>query len=90
LKSKHRIHVIHEGEDHKTIPAQEEIRSQIANKEMSLFEATKKRSNNLEKLFHALIIITIKPKSMGPERAFSATGLCVAKLSNRLNDESVL
>jgi len=27
LKSKHRIHVIHEGEDRKTIPAQEEIRS---------------------------------------------------------------
>jgi len=48
LKSKHRIHVIHEGEDHKTIPAEKEIRSQILKKEMSLFEATKKRSNNLE------------------------------------------
>jgi len=34
----------------KTILAQEEIRSQILMKEMSLFEATKKRSNNLEKL----------------------------------------
>jgi len=60
LKSKHRIHVIHDGEDHKTIPVQEEILSQIVKKEMSLFEATKKRSNNLEKLFRALI--TIKPK----------------------------
>jgi len=39
LKSKNRTH---EGENHKTIPAQEEIRSQM---EMSLFEATKKRSN---------------------------------------------
>jgi len=29
LKSKHRIHVIVESDDHKTIPAQEEIRSQI-------------------------------------------------------------
>jgi len=48
LKSKHIIHVIHESEDHKTIPAQEEIRSQIVKKELSLFEATKKRSNNLE------------------------------------------
>jgi len=47
LKSKHGIHVIHQLEDHKTIPAQEEIRSQIVIKEMSLFEATKKRSNNL-------------------------------------------
>ena len=53
LKSKHRICVIHEGEDHKTIPVQEEIRSQIVEKEMSLFDATKKRSNNLEKLLHA-------------------------------------
>jgi len=88
LKSKHRIHVIHEGEDHKTIPAQEEIRSQILEKEMSLFEAIKKRSNNLEKLFHALVII--KPKSVEPERAFSATGLFVTKLRNRLNDESML
>ena len=44
--------------------------------------------NNLEKVFHALI--TIKHKSMEPERAFSATALFVAKLRNRLNDESVL
>jgi len=41
LKSKRRIQ---EGENHKTIPAQEEIRSQIVIKEMSLFETTKKRS----------------------------------------------
>jgi len=54
LKSKHRIHVILESEGHKTIPEQEEIRSQIVKKEMSLFEATKKRSNNLKTLFHAL------------------------------------
>jgi len=56
--------VIHEGEDHRTIQAQEEIRSQIAKKERSLFEAKKMRSNNLEKLFRALI--TIKPKSVEP------------------------
>jgi len=84
LKSKHWIHVTHEGEDHETIPAQEEILSQIVEKEMSLFEATKKRSNNLEKLFHALI--TIMPKSVEPEGFFSATGLFVTKLRNRLND----
>jgi len=54
MKSKHKIYVIHEGEDHKTIPAQEEIRPQIVKKEASLFEAAKKRlQNNLEKLFHA-------------------------------------
>jgi len=32
------------------------------------FCGTKKRSNDLEKLFHALI--TIKPKSVEPERVF--------------------
>jgi len=52
------------------------------------FEATNKRLNNLEKLYHSLI--TMKPTSVGPERAFSATGLFVTKLRNRLNDESVL
>jgi len=88
LKSKHRIQVTHESEDHKTIPAQEEILSQIVKKEMSLFEATKKRSNNLEKLLHASI--TINPKPFEPERAFSATGLFVTKIRSRLNDESVL
>ena len=85
LKSKH---IIDEGEDHKTIQAQEEIRSQCVIKEMSLFEATKKKPDNLEKLFYALT--TIKPKLVETERAFSATGLFVTKLRNRLNDESVL
>jgi len=56
--------------------------------EISLFEAANKRSNNLEKLYRAFI--TIKPKSVEPERVFSATGLFVTKLRNRLNDESVL
>jgi len=73
LKSKHIIHVIHESEDHKTIPAVEEIRSQIVIKETSLFEATTKRSNNLEKPYHALV--TMKPTSVEPEWAFLATGL---------------
>jgi len=43
LKSKHRIHVTHQSEDHKTIPAQEEIQSQIVKVEVSLFEVTKKK-----------------------------------------------
>jgi len=88
LKSKRRIHVTHASEDHKTIPAQEEILSHIVKKEMSLFEAAIKRLNNLEKLLQALT--TINPKSVEPERAFSATGLFVTKLRNRLNDETVL
>jgi len=32
LESKHRLHVIHESEDHKTIPVQEETLSQIVKK----------------------------------------------------------
>ena len=88
MKSNNRIHVTHESEDHNTISAQKEILSQIVKQEMNLSEATKKRSNNLKKLFHALI--TMNPKSVEPERAFSATGLLVTKLRNRLNDKSVL
>jgi len=64
------------------------MRPQTVKKEISVFEATNKRSNNLEKLYHALI--TIKPKSVEPERAFSAKGIFVTKLRNRLNDESML
>jgi len=59
-------------------------------KEMNLFEATKKRSNNLEKLFHALI--TIKPKSAqisGTRQGFFSHGT-ICHNSNRLNDKSVL
>ena len=52
----------------KTIPAQEEIRSQILIKEMSFFEATKKRPNKLVKLQHALFITN--PTSVVPERVF--------------------
>jgi len=42
---------------------------------MSLFEATKKRSNNHEKRYHALI--TIRPTSVEPEWDFSTTELFV-------------
>ena len=65
----------------------QESRLQIVKKETSLFEATNKRPKNLEKLYHALL--TIKPTSEEPERAFSAMRLFVTKLRNRLNDESL-
>ena len=89
LKSKHRIHVIHESEATKTILAQEEIQSQIVKKEMSLFEATKKRSNNLEKQCHALIIIKLTLIS-GTRVGFFNHGTNCHKLISTLNDESVL
>jgi len=52
------------------------------------FAAVKKRSNYLEKTVPCLISIT--PRLLEPERAFSATGQFVTKLRNRLNDERVL
>ena len=58
----------------KTVMVQEEIRSQIVKKKMNLFETTKKRSNNLKKLFHTLI--TIKPKSTEPRFFFSHRTIC--------------
>ena len=75
LKSKHKINVNHEGEDHKTIPAQKEIQSQIVKKKMSLFEATKKRSNNLNNC--TMPYFTIKPKSAwinGTRKGFVSHG----------------
>jgi len=77
LKSQHRIQVILESEDRNTIPAQEETRSQIVIKETRLFEATKKRSNNLAKLYRALL--AHKRTSVEPERASSAIGLICHK-----------
>jgi len=46
-------------------------------KEMSL-ESKRRGKNYREKLFHALI--TMKPKSVEPEKAFLATELFVTKL----------
>jgi len=54
----------------KIIPAQDESPSQILIKEMSFFEATKKRPNNLEKLQH--VLFTIKPTSVEPESFFQS------------------
>ena len=44
LKSKHRIHV-HKSKDHKTIPAQEEIRSQNCETENESFWVYKEEVN---------------------------------------------
>jgi hypothetical protein len=55
----------------------------IIKKEMSLFESTKKRPENLEKLFKALK--TIPPTSIEAERAFSTAGIFITKLRNRLS-----
>jgi len=61
LKSNHRINVIHESDDHKIIPAQEEIRLQIVKKETSLPKTTK---------IGQIILLTNKPTSVELQRAF--------------------
>jgi hypothetical protein len=54
---------------------------------MSLFESTKKRPENLEKLFKALK--TIPPSSIEAERAFSTAGIFITKLRNRLSAKTI-
>ena len=44
---------------------------------MQLFEATKKRLDNLEKLYH--VLLTIRPTSVEPERAFCVMGFLLQR-----------
>lgn len=55
--------------------------------EFSLFEATNKRTKNLDMLFNALK--TIKPSSIASERVFSISGNIVTKIRTRLSHNSV-
>jgi len=89
LKSQHRIQVILESEGHNTTPTQKEIGLQIVIKEMSLFEATKKRSNNLAKTVPCL---TYKQTHISgtTEGFFSNWTICHTKLRSSVNDESML
>ena len=54
-------------------------------KEMMVFEATSKKTANLELLFNALE--TIPPTSVESERALSAAGLFVTKIRSRMSDD---
>jgi hypothetical protein len=54
---------------------------------MTLFEASKTRPVNLEKLFRALK--SIPPTSVESERAFSSQGRFANKIRNRLNPETL-
>lgn len=59
----------------------------ILSKEFALFETTKVRPENLQRLYLALG--TIQPTSVEAERAFSVCGLFVTKLRNRLSEKSI-
>jgi hypothetical protein len=55
--------------------------------ERIIFESTKKRPENLEKLFKALK--TIPPTLIEAERAFSTAGIFITKLRNRLSPKTI-
>ena len=63
------------------------IGAQIISKEMQLFEATKKRPEILESLYCSLL--TIRPTSVEAEQAFSAMGLFITDIRNRLIDDTL-
>ena len=63
------------------------VSSRVVQKEMMLYEITKRRPNNLEKLYAALK--TIKPMLVEAERTFSALGYFVSKIRNCLNDDTI-
>jgi hypothetical protein len=54
--------------DHKLVPTQDNNFKSLS-KEMNAFEASRKRAENLEKLYKALL--NISPTSVASERAFS-------------------
>lgn len=56
-------------------------------KELKLFEACGKKTQNIENLYKALL--TIRPTSVESERVFSTAGVLVNKIRNRLSDESI-
>ena len=59
-------------------------------KELSYFDWTKERTNNIFKFYEALKPVPpITSVRVQAERAFSADGLFITKLHSRLNDKSI-
>ena len=63
------------------------ITSEIILQEIGLFKATRKRPPNLESLYQALL--TIRPTSVEPERAFSSMNNFCSKLRASMNDDTL-
>lgn len=59
----------------------------MVQKEMLLYETSKRRPENLERLFTALK--TIKPTSVEAERAFPALGYFANKIRSQMNDDTL-
>ena len=60
---------------------------EIVKQECALFESTKRRPENLENLYQALL--TAKPTSVEPERAFSVMNFFLNKIRNRMSDRKL-
>jgi hypothetical protein len=72
--------------NHRLVPQQDNNFKSLS-KEMAAFEASKNRTENLEKLYQALL--NISPTSVASERAFSISGSFVSQRRSRLSDASV-
>ena len=71
-----------------TVPTKIDLNDFTAiQKEMKLFEATKKRTENLELLYQALR--SIPATSIESKRAFSSAGLFITKLRSRQSNDSI-
>ena len=75
------------AEKNSEVKTKSKISTQTVDKEMKCFECNGEKTPNLEMLYQALM--TIKPTSVESERAFSAMGLFVTKVRNRLNDDTL-
>jgi hypothetical protein len=65
----------------------QQVTKNLIKREFNMYESTKKRTPNLERLFQALM--TVKPTSTENERVFSLAANIVTKVRNRLSDNSI-
>jgi hypothetical protein len=77
---------IQEISNHKLVQ-QDDNTFKSLSKEMAAFEASKNRTENLEKLYQALL--NISPTSVASERAFSISGSFVSRRRSGLSNASV-
>ena len=79
---------LQEIEQVETIPLRKEITGDFdVNTEFKSLELSLKRTENLEKLYNALL--SVQPTSVESERVFSAAGLYLTKMRSSLSKNSI-
>ena len=79
---------LQEIEQVETIPLRKEITGDFdVNTEFKSLELSLKRTENLEKLYNALL--SVQPTSVESERVFSAAGLYLTKMRSSLSENSI-